>query len=501
MNRTRADAWLARQIIRIASVMVPLRQREEWTSEWRSELWHLCHVTQESSCTLNCDALGFSIGSFQDALWLRCEHVRMSRSPSLAPGSAGRLLAVLSGWAVAGLLLCLMLPGARRALMPLSCRGAADLVVISTGGFAGTQKATIPVTKYREWRRDAAQLFSGMAFYRPVTRRVRLEGHPAAHLFVALASDNLLTLLNISDAVQAHDRNHVSAGARLILSRSAWQRICGGSADLIGRTAEVAGQPVTIAGILSDDRWTLPGSMDALLLNADPSLGELPSGAKGFVIARIRDSAFPQPSKGWRAIIDTTDSIARCYDCIALSYLLEEPLRVFLFALLLAVIAVPATTALQLGESGQNRERLPRRRKFRRWSFLLVKLTLVLLMVCFWSIDLAFGFSAVKLWTSVYIELATAFPALLFAFRWVLHDQRRRCPECLRLLSNPARVGQASCNFLSWNGTELICSVGHGLLHIPELPTSWFSKQRWLSLDSSWVGLFRESGAATSGML
>jgi hypothetical protein len=32
------------------------------------------------------------------------------------------------------------------------------------------------------------------------------------------------------------------------------------------------------------------------------------------------------------------------------------------------------------------------------------------------------------------------------------------------------------------------------LLHIPGLPTSWFSTQRWLYLDTSWDFLFAASG-------
>jgi len=31
-----------------------------------------------------------------------------------------------------------------------------------------------------------------------------------------------------------------------------------------------------------------------------------------------------------------------------------------------------------------------------------------------------------------------------------------------------------------WNGTELICVGGHGLLLSPEIATSWFGTQRWL---------------------
>jgi hypothetical protein len=61
-------------------------------------------------------------------------------------------------------------------------------------------------------------------------------------------------------------------------------------------------------------------------------------------------------------------------------------------------------------------------------------------------------------------------------------------------VTNPASVGLASRTFLGWNGTEMICMDGHTLLHVPAMPTSWFSDQRWLYLDSSWQFLFADSG-------
>jgi hypothetical protein len=76
------------------------------------------------------------------------------------------------------------------------------------------------------------------------------------------------------------------------------------------------------------------------------------------------------------------------------------------------------------------------------------------------------------------------------AFRWALIDQRRRCPECLRQLAHPARIGLPSQTFLEWYGTEFVCVKGHGLLHVPEIPTVSFRTQNWMHLDRSWSGLF-----------
>jgi hypothetical protein len=80
----------------------------------------------------------------------------------------------------------------------------------------------------------------------------------------------------------------------------------------------------------------------------------------------------------------------------------------------------------------------------------------------------------------------------ILGFRWLLIDQRRRCPVCLRILTNPTRIGHASRTFLEWYGTELICRKGHGLLHIPEIPGSCYGPQRWLYLDPSWRSLFED---------
>ncbi|HEY3456373.1 MAG TPA: hypothetical protein VGK64_17475 [Bryobacteraceae bacterium] len=122
--------------------------------------------------------------------------------------------------------------------------------------------------------------------------------------------------------------------------------------------------------------------------------------------------------------------------------------------------------------------------RLRWWIFLGLKTVLVLVIVFFGTLDLG----------SI-IALAPLHPhATLIGYvvglRWVLRDQRRRCPVCLRLLTNPVRMGEASHMLLGWYGTELICLKGHGLLHVPEIPTSSYSGQRWLRLDPSWRELF-----------
>jgi len=180
---------------------------------------------------------------------------------------------------------------------------------------------------------------------------------------------------------------------------------------------------------------------------------------------------------------------------VALDRDVPSPWIVFLFATMLALLVLPAITSVSLGETSVSSHRTSWPRRICRWGFLVAKIVLLMPIVYFVSVDLAYWNVAFAPSSSVYIQLIASFSICLFGLRWVLKDQRQRCPVCLRRVEHPAQVGQASRTFLDWNGTELMCMGGHTLLHVPGLPTSWFSTQRWLYLDTSWGFLFAGPGA------
>jgi hypothetical protein len=140
----------------------------------------------------------------------------------------------------------------------------------------------------------------------------------------------------------------------------------------------------------------------------------------------------------------------------------------------ISAMVLPGVTSLSLGKYPAHH--------VGRWIFLAAKFALVLPIVLFGTLDV---FSLI----AIHLQPHVLFFGSVIGFRWVLVDQRRRCPVCLRVLTNPTPIGEPSRTLLEWYGTELVCTRGHGLLHVPEIRNS-YSEQRWLRLDSSWSSLF-----------
>jgi hypothetical protein len=238
--------------------------------------------------------------------------------------------------------------------------------------------------------------------------------------------------------------------------------------------------------------------MDVMVLEPDASLAQTLPHARGFVLAPGLQSglSFEKVNRPYLTLPQASGSEAR-FECLTLAERHEHPGDLFLFSLLLACLALPALTPLPLGDYPEAPHAATTSMKIRRWSFLLLKLACIVPTAFLAPLCLSCWLAAAGTTTAAYLQIALSFAAMLFGFRWALQDQRQRCPTCLRLLSHPALVGHASHSFLAWSGTELLCLGGHGFLHIPEHPTSWFSTQRWVSVDPSWAGLFSAAQAAS----
>ena len=139
------------------------------------------------------------------------------------------------------------------------------------------------------------------------------------------------------------------------------------------------------------------------------------------------------------------------------------------------------------------------RRHIRAEGLLSARARWNLFLVAKVALTLALGFLATLVATvparmavgryADWVELLLSSLVVTAGLRWALLNQEQRCQKCLRMLGQPTRVGPPSRNFLDWNGVELVCSDGHGLLHVPEMQGSWCWYDQWVELDPSWSTL------------
>jgi hypothetical protein len=136
----------------------------------------------------------------------------------------------------------------------------------------------------------------------------------------------------------------------------------------------------------------------------------------------------------------------------------------------LSLLILLTLNPLALGEYPANRFAPPLTIRLRRWPFLAAKIGLLVPIMWFATIVPATLFPPAT---------SLLFLGWIFSFRWVLADQRKRCPVCLRPLSTPVEVGAPAHLFLDPHGVELVCVRGHGRLHVPAAQTTWCSRQIW----------------------
>ena len=146
---------------------------------------------------------------------------------------------------------------------------------------------------------------------------------------------------------------------------------------------------------------------------------------------------------------------------------------------IVALYLLLGAMGILIGDRPGSRSPVATGNRWRAWGFFVLKVALILPMV-------QFAFIAVAVINVPPLTIGL-FAGYVFLFRWVIDDQRRRCPVCLRLLTKPVRIGTSSQTFLDWYGAESMCFRGHGLLYVPEIGASYSREQEWMYLETSYV--------------
>jgi hypothetical protein len=478
-----------RLMLRFASLLLPSGQRDIWLREWRSELWYFSQAALTEAKAFfprEREAAVFCVGAFHDAWYLRCERRTFITRTVRPSRSALRTTTTLFILAMLSFIAALLLPRVTATLGTSPYRDTRNLVLISPPGKFYQEAPSMRMRHLRFWQGRTSRMFSGFAFYDPIIKQIHAASVHTGELRIARTSHNLFPMLGLQSYTSAI-KTHLPI---LLVSPEVWKRQFHGEEIAIGSTVKVGIHNATFGGILANGQWRLPGSFDAWLIEPAADASAIPDTARGYIIGRrIPSAENARLGEQWGMYAPEPDGGVESYQFTALSSTDRIPMGIYIFTVLLALLALPATTSLPLGEYPAGADHISWPLRLRRWMFLGIKFSLLLPTIYFVSLDVAYTapFAPSR---AQYIQIVVSFLMALFSFRWALKDQRRRCPVCLATLTNPVRVGEPSRSFLAWNGTELICSGGHGLLHVPELPTSWFATQRWLYLDSSWSGVF-----------
>ncbi len=480
-----------RGLLCCASFLVPQRQRAEWRLEWESELWHARRLNGPScmaSWRTERRMAGFCLGAFRDAACLRRLWWQDRKSIASPRGSATLCLVWLGSLLLASYLLSILLPGVRAAHDLSNEPARPGTISIQDEGAENSADPSMTIDQVRMWERSSQRYADGFAFYRVAQEAVESGSHAGGTWRVAQASSNLFTLAGWPLHYAIPRDKSRSDVARVVLSERVWREQFGANPKIAGTVLLVGSRPAQVVGIAPADAWKLPGNGDAWLLESDK---EIDSHGRGYAVAHLTRSGRLEL---WGGLVQISSYDAQKSEHDFMGKSLDEqlpgPASIFWFGVLLAFLALPAIASVSLAEYNFSSHKPSWMRRAMRVGFLGAKIVLILAIAYFSSGDLAYWHSSVFSPPAVYIQWTASFAICLLGMRWALLDQRQRCPVCLRRVSNPAQVGSVSRMFLAWSGTELICTGGHALLHVPGLPTSWFSTQRWMYLDSSWDFLF-----------
>jgi len=453
-------------LLRCASLLVPARIRAEWSQEWRTELWYVlreCSTESGASPRPIQEATAFCLGAYRDAFCLR-KRLSQKHSPlAEIRGSASLCLLALIALLIASWGIAVMSPGVRTerdlSKIRIHPQRLLDLRIAS-----GTHDPAAAVEEQVPKSLGSMQrYFDGFSYYRITQKIVSSGAASGTRWTVALANSDLFTQLHLPVRFALKAGNAPDKLPRIVLSDETWMTEFGGNPDIAGTELRVGLLDGRVAGVAVASSQNFPGKVNAWLLQPND---EIRGDGAGFVVGHLTPYGYFQMGPRW---------------------------AIPLFGVVLAFLALPGITSMALGDYSRDSQKPSKLKRLVCWAFLMAKMSLVLSFVYFASLDLDCSIVQPSSNFSAYTQFASSFVLCLFGLRWAFRDQQRRCPVRLRLMVNPAEVGQSSRTLLTWRGTELFCERGHMLLHIPDTPTSWFAAQRWVCLDRSWRLLFTGS--------
>lgn len=460
---------LSNWIVGVAAVLAPRTQRADWKREWRAEIWHRWQFLRQTGAWDGREQLCLirgTLGAFQDAAWLLRLHDAFwerarewARSPFTCLGALGALL-LLTALVTGGL------PATRELIS-----GQGNLLFIWMHPSSGGRDKGLPPDLVPAWAKHSHQLSQIAAF--------QIAPANGDRPLLVTVQPQFFDVVGVKPAIGS-----VPGEGAIVLDDRAWRLLTHANPKALGAPLRIGATSYKVAAVLPRNFWIL--SRQPTIYRVERQI------TRGLVFAAAR----PKPGVTRKQLDKELTRVGQdvCDYLLgsqlryaAWSSVLLTPLRLFGVAVLLAVLMALLVFRFRL--------RGFRVEAARRTLFFASKAALALTWVFVACLEWSRSESAILLasrdpgdgpflvWLFVLGTMGVLF--------WAVADQRARCRVCLRLLAFPVRVGCPGCLLLDWSGTELFCSEGHGVLHVPHMAPSWDEEaERWISLDESWQGLF-----------
>jgi hypothetical protein len=482
---------ISRTLVGTAAVLVPAGHREDWLREWHAEIWHrwqfLFH-TGEWNRREQMLLLRSALGSFADAAWLLASQDSVRSRISGIARSPFTFLAALLLVLLTIASLSSGLQATRGMLFSQMPSKSGKLTFIWLHHYLGGGDKGLPGDVVPAWE-QGSKLLSGVAGVVIRHDLVSFNGRIAAdNPLVVTASPALFNVLGVKA-----ETGQFPAETGVVLNHRAWVNITNRKANIVGSEIRIGARAYRVAAVL-------PGSFE--FLSHQPTvylMDRLSYLDKAFVVARVKPGV--SEDKLRKELVRIAAEVTAYYNLqgqmrfATWREALLTPLYSFGPATLLAGLFAWLAFRGSLKQIGRAFEPEHRRAASRRMAFFVTKTGLGLACVFVGCLEWSRSESSVLLasrdpgsgplllWLYVLGTMGVLF--------WSVADQRARCRVCLRLMAFPVRIGCPGCLLLDWSGTELFCSEGHGLLHVPLMAPSWDEDaDRWVSLDDSWKDLF-----------
>ena len=492
--------WQCTVVLRTASLLVPKPTRAHWYKEWYAEIWHWLHFLAESGRLTRSSAfeiLRHCWGAFPDAMWHRFDQKKTLRAFDLVPRSARFCLGVIGFTFVFLVLVTGLAPTIRSGFRSLPFPHSDRLAYLSFQSSFSQYDEEYLFRNAREWAQGSktAEAVAGYSWRQVV---IRVPDGLVRDMSARVSTDFFETLGNRAALGRVFaPGDETGCPQCAVITHRLWSTEFKSDRNIVGTTIIVNDQPQTVIGVLPEDFvflfpevavWQLPrvgvtttniADRTGAVVRMKPHVSLAQAGEELRRLAVRQGYGRPQ--------MESFESRA------------HQGAKLYLFFTVLSLFGGIALGSSRLGGARTRKIKLSFRCTARWWAFFAAK-TLMLLAICFVGALEITGRASIMLTGSVH-PLVGPFSTWLFlvtamvALSWSLHDQSRRCRLCLKRLGNEASVGMPGYLFLGWWGTELVCSDGHGLLHVPEMKSSWQEFDQWVSLDDSWKPLFEPEEA------